>query len=292
MNTLWIGCGQLTWRNVPETQVLAEIAQAGYDGAPAAPRAGRSPHEVVELYALYGLKPAPGYLAGEFWREDQVGAILARAHEYARFAQAVGCSELYVAATLTDDYITARGFTRRQVAGHVHPDDAMSDEEFRQFAETLNQVGEITLSYGVSTCFHNHVGSLIETRAEIDRLWSLIDPAVVFMGPDTGHLAWGGVDVVPFCRDYASAIRTMHLKDIDPQVLAEGREKRWDYRTFSERGIFTELGQGFVDFPGLFRVLAASALRNWLIVETDVTQQPSPLISAQISRRYLASLGF
>lgn len=292
MNALWIGCGQLTWRNVPETQVLAEIAQAGYDGAPASPRTGRSPREVVELYAQYGLKPAPGYLAGEFWRQDRASAILARAHEYARFSQAVGCNELYVAATLTDDYITARGFTRRQVAGHVHPDDAMSDEEFRQFAETLNQVGEITLSYGVSTCFHNHVGSLIETRAEIDRLWSLVDTSVVFMGPDTGHLAWGGVDVVPFCRDYASAIKTMHLKDIDPQVLAEGREKRWDYRTFSERGIFTELGQGFVDFPGLFRILAASDLQSWLIVETDVTQQPSPLISAQISRRYLASLGF
>lgn len=292
MNALWIGCGQLTWRNVPETQVLAEIAQAGYDGAPASPRAGRSPREVAELYAQYGLKPAPGYLAGEFWRPDRASAILARAHEYARFSQAVGCNELYVAATLTDDYITARGFTRRQVAGYVHPDDAMSDEEFRQFAETLNQVGEITLSYGVSTCFHNHVGSLIETRAEIDRLWSLVDTSVVFMGPDTGHLAWGGVDVVPFCRDYASAIKTMHLKDIDPQVLAEGREKRWDYRTFSDHGIFTELGQGFVDFPGLFRVLAASDLQSWLIVETDVTQQPSPLISAQISRRYLASLGF
>ena len=35
MEHVLIGCGQLTWKNVPEDQVLAEIVQAGYDGAPA-----------------------------------------------------------------------------------------------------------------------------------------------------------------------------------------------------------------------------------------------------------------
>ena len=84
----------------------------------------------------------------------------------------------------------------------------------------------------------------------------------------------------------------MHIKDIDPNVLAEGREKNWDYRTFSEHGIFTELGQGFVNFPAVFRILNRADYAGWLIVETDVTQQPTPLISAQISRRYLAQQGF
>lgn len=292
MNKLWIGCGQITWKNVDEAQVLAEIAQAGYAGAPAAPRDGSTPQETVDLYAAYGLKPAPGYLSGRFWDAADESDLLQRARRYAAFTQAVGCTELYVAAGGFDHYTTARGFTRNQVAGHVHPDDAMSEAEYRQFADTLNRVAEITLAHGVRSCFHNHVGSVIETRAEIDRLWALIDPTLVFMGPDTGHLAWGGVDVVPFCRDYAAAIKTMHIKDIDPQVLAEGREKNWDYRTFSAHGIFTELGQGFVDFPGVFQVLDAAQFGGWLIVETDVTQQPTPLQSAQISRAYLASLGF
>lgn len=292
MNELWIGCGQITWKNVEETQVLAEIAQAGYAGAPASPRAGSSPQEVVDLFARYGLKPAPGYLSGRFWDPADQADLLARARQYAEFAQAVGCTEVYVAAGGFDNYTTARGFTRNQIAGHVHPSDAMSEAEFRQFAAVLNRVGEITLAHGVRSCFHNHVGSVIETRAEIDRLWSLIDPTLVFMGPDTGHLAWGGVDVVPFCRDYAASIKTMHIKDIDPQVLAEGREKNWDYRTFSAHGIFTELGQGFVDFPAVFKLLDGVDFSGWLIVETDVTQQPTALQSAQISRAYLTSLGF
>ncbi len=293
MKTIWIGCGQITWpREMDERQILTEIAAAGYDGAPAVPRPGYGIAETLVLYAEVGLRPAPGYLGAEFWRADQADAIVARAGAMAAFAAGVGCTELVVAAQGFHSYTTARGLTRSQVAGHVHPDDAMSDAEYRQFAQTLNRVGAATLEHGVAACFHNHVGSVIETRAEIDRLWALIDPALVFMGPDTGHLAWGGVDVVHFFREYAASIRTLHMKDIDPQVLAEGREKQWDYATFSANGIFTELGQGFVDFPALFRILDAAGYGGWLTVETDVTRQPSPLISAQISRAYLRGLGF
>ena len=292
MQKIQIGCGQITWKNIAETQVLAEIALAGYEGAPAGPRNGEDAADLLSRFAAAGLRPAPGYLSGAFWRVDQAQDLLARAEEYATFAQAVGCTELYVAAGGFDNYTTARGLTRNQVAGHVHPTDSMSNEEFQQFATTLNRVGAILLEKGVRACFHNHVGSVIETKAEIDHLWDLIDQERVFMGPDTGHLAWGGVDVVPFCREYASAIKTMHIKDIDPYILAEGREKNWDYRTFSDHGIFTELGTGFVDFPAVFNILEGIGFEGWLIVETDVTQRPSALISAQISRRYLADLGY
>jgi inosose dehydratase len=198
---------------------------------------------------------------------------------------------LYVAAGGFNNYVTKRGLTRMQIAGHVKPEDNMTDAEYAQFANALNQVGEITLAQGVKSCFHNHVGSTIETREEIDQLWRLIDPGLVFMGPDTGHLAWAGADVVQFCRDYASSIKTMHIKDVNKQVMDEGVAAQWDYRTFSDKGIWTELGQGCVDFPTVFQILADAGFGGWLIVETDVTQLPTPLESAIISRNYLRGLG-
>jgi inosose dehydratase len=292
MKEIWIGCGQLTWKNMDEAEILAEIAQAGYDGAPAGPRRGESTEVTLVRFAEAGLKPAPGYLGADFWRVEQEADILARAEAYADFANTAGYTELYVAAGGFDNYVTARGLTRRQVSGHVQPADGMTNDEYRQFAKVLNRVGAITLEHGVSSCFHNHVGSVIETKVEIDRLWNMVDAGKVFMGPDTGHLAWGGVDVAQFCREYATTIKSMHVKDIDPHVLAEGREKNWDYRTFSDHGIFTELGTGFVDFPTVFGILESVGFHGWLIVETDVTQRPTPLISAEMSRRYLTSLGY
>lgn len=287
MKDILIGCGQITWRGMGADQALAEIAQAGYDGAPAGPRDGKSTAEIVAQYASHGLKPAPGYLGADLWDKTQEEAILARARAHADFASAAGIAELYVAAGGFNGYITARGLTRNQIAGHVKPGDTMTDAEFAQFAHVLNRVGKITLAKGVKSCFHNHVGSTIETREEIDRLFAMVDRNVVFMGPDTGHLAWAGADVLDFCRDYADSIKTIHIKDVNKAVLDEGVAAAWDYGTFSEKGIWTELGEGCIDFPAVFDVLKGAGFTGWIIVETDVTQLPTPLESAIVSRTYL-----
>ncbi len=290
-NEIRVGCGQLTWHGMSEEEVLAEIAQAGYAGAPVGPQKDKTAAETIALFAKYGLQPAPGYLGASYEDPAQEATILQRARDYAAFASVAGYTELYVAAGGFDKYVTQRGLNRRQIAGNVKPEDAMSDAEYAQFAKVLNQVGEITLAQGVKSCFHNHVGSTIETREEIDRLFALVDRDVVFMGPDTGHLAWAGADVVQFCRDYADSIKTMHVKDIDLRVLAEGVPAQWDYGTFSAKGIWTELGQGGVDFPTVFQILKGANFSGWIIVETDVTQLPTALESALVSRKYLHSLG-
>jgi inosose dehydratase len=132
---------------------------------------------------------------------------------------------------------------------------------------------------------------VIETRAEIDRLFSLLDRQVVFQGPDIGHLAWAGVAPVQFCRDYADSILTLHVKDINPNVLAEGVADGWNYRTFSQRGIFAELGEGMVNLPAILEILQSIGFAGWIIVETDVTQKSTALESATISRQYLKSIG-
>ena len=290
--TRWlIGCGSLTWpREMPREQVWAEIAEAGYDGVPVGPHVGTA-EEALAWCDRFGLRPAPGYLSADYWKVEEEPQILARAAEYARFMRDVGCSELYLGPGGFGGYVTSSGLTRAQLAGHVGPEDGMTDEEFRQFARAVTHVGEITLSFGVRSCFHNHVGSVIETREEIDRLFELVDRDVVFMGPDIGHLVWAGIDPVSFCRDYAEAIRSVHIKDINPQVLARGVAEGWEYGQFSDAGIFAELGEGCVDFPAIFAILRDAGYQGWVIVETDRTTKPSALESAKISRAYLHGLG-
>lgn len=204
----------------------------------------------------------------------------------------LGLTEVYVAAQGFGGYTTQRGKTRSEIAGQVLPEDMMTDAEYAQFAQAINRVGEITLERGVKSCFHNHVGSTIETREEVDRLFAMTDPKLLFQGPDVGHLVWAGADPVQFCRDYASSIKTLHIKDINPKVLAQGCKEGWDYAAFSKAGIFAEIGEGMVDFPALFNVLKQAGFGGWVIVETDVTQKASALESAMISRKYLKRIGY
>jgi inosose dehydratase len=287
-----VGCGQLTWpESVPEEQVLSEISAAGYVGAPAHPLGGRSAVETLAVYQRHGLLPAPGYFSADFWRGEQQTEIVAAARRQAQYMRALGCRELFVAANGFDGYTTRRGLTRNQVAGHVAPEDGLTPVEFQQFATTLSLVGAVTLAEGVRSCFHNHVGSVIETAAEIDELLERVDAEVIFLGPDTGHLAWGGVDPAAFCQKYASRIKCMHLKDIVTDVVQRGVAAGCDYQTFCQHGVFTELGEGSVNFQAIIAILDSVGFDGWVIVETDVTQKASAFESATISRNYLRTIG-
>jgi inosose dehydratase len=80
MTTVEIGCCQITWSNdTPEEQVLAEIALAGYAGAPAGSSLGQTAADIQALFARHNLKPAPGYLGADFWKAEQRDSILERA---------------------------------------------------------------------------------------------------------------------------------------------------------------------------------------------------------------------
>ncbi|MBV9171086.1 MAG: TIM barrel protein [Chloroflexi bacterium] len=285
-----IGCGQITWRGVPESQVLDDIARAGYAGSPPRLNIDRSAADTVSFYQQYGLEPAPCYFSAPFWRADQCDNIVEAANRAARFVRDIGCTEMYVAAA--GDYTARNGRSRRDASGHVKPDDSLTDDEWRTFADTLNAVAAASLREGVSACFHNHVGTVIEVEDEVERLLEMTDPEMVFLGPDTGHLAWAGVDVLDFCRRYLGRIKTMHLKDIDGSVRARGADAQWSYTEFVDDGIFVELGEGCVDFRSIMSMLAMlGGFTGWLIVETDVTQKPSAFESARVSRAYLHGLG-
>lgn len=285
-----IGCGQITWKDVREDEVLSDIVTAGYDGAPPKLQLDVPPSDIISRFEQHGLKPAPPYFGAGFWKPEEEQNILGRAADIAQFTNAVGCTELYVAAG-GGGAQAPTGTSRREIAGHVGAADMISDAEFDQFATVLNEFARITLNEGVTSCFHNHVGTVIETADELDQLISRTDDMSVFLGLDTGHLAWAGADPVAVCRKYADRIKTLHLKDIDEQVRLDGVEQKWDYDTFTANGIFTELGEGSVDFPAILSVLNDVDFKGWLIVETDITQKPTALESAQISRTYLRSIG-
>ena len=284
-----IGCGQITWRDVPEIEILRDVARAGYDGVPPKLFTGAIAGDIIERYARYDLCPAPPYFGASFWRREEQASILAKAHDIAQFVRELGCTELYVAAN--GGFQTPSGMSRAQVAGHVAASDEMSDRQFDQFAQVLNEFGRITLDSGVRSCFHNHVGTVIETAHELERLLSRVDGDYVFLGLDTGHLAWAGEDTVAICRQYADRIKTLHFKDIDEKVRHRGVEACWDYQMFTGHGVFAELGEGDIDFPAIISALHDAGFDGWLIVETDVTQKATALESATISRQYLRSIG-
>jgi inosose dehydratase len=269
---------------------MKDIAAAGYEGAPVHAMPGETAEDVKKFFASYGLKPGPGYLGANWWDTAETEGLIERVKGMAALHAAVGCDAMFVADNGFQTR-SPRGIERMALAGRPTPADSLSADQYKIAGAALTRAGEAALASGVRICFHNHVGSFIETRQEVDDLWAQVDRSKVFQGPDIGHLAWAGVDTLQFVKDYAADIRALHIKDINRAVMEQGIAAEWHYMAFNNGGIFAELGEGFVPYPEIFQVLDAAGFNGWLIVETDKTTKESPLVSATISREYLKSLG-
>jgi inosose dehydratase len=286
---LAVGCSTITWRptghEASMEDMLRDIAEVGYAGVPAGLREGERPEKVAELYGSFGLRPLAGYLGARYHDPAERAQILEQVRRHIEWSLALGVTELLVAESCFAE--------RFAVAGHetANRSDQLSDAGYDYVADVLNEAGRLCREQGVRACFHNHAGSYIETRDEFDRLLALTDPELVFIGLDTGHLAYGGGDVPDFVASYAPRIKILHLKDVYPNVLEQARRHKWDYHTAQAHGLWAELGEGVVDFRAVFEHLSRVGYEGWAIVEIDRTTKPTPRDSIAACYGHLAGLG-
>lgn len=185
---------------------------------------------------------------------------------------------------------------RVQNAGHITPEMGLSNAEWHTFAAGAQAVARaVRDETGLRTAFHHHCAGYVETPAEIDRLLSLTDPALLGLVFDTGHYAFGAGSceaVLPALEKYGERIWLVHFKDFQPDIARQVAENRWGYFEAIRHGIFCELGQGGIDFTGIVQWLKNTGYDGWVVVEQDILPgMGTPKESARRNREFLASMG-
>jgi inosose dehydratase len=105
---------------------------------------------------------------------------------------------------------------------------------------------------------------------------------------DPGHLAFAGIDPVAVARRHAGRIGHVHLKSVRADIVARSRREGWSFCRAVTEGVFTVPGDGAVDFPAIFRLLAEADYRGWLVVEAEEDPVKVPALpKAQAARRYV-----
>jgi inosose dehydratase len=269
----------------PYGEVLDEMVAAGYSGTELGPY-GFLPTDAALLKAELSKRHLP--LLGAFVplpldRAAQHDAAADSALEVARLLAQGGAPFLILAGDMNP--------ARMAVAGRVDENrDGMDDRSWEAAVRLLTRVARAAREHGLSSVFHHHAGTFIETPAEVERLLAMTDPDLLGICFDTGHYLYGGGDPVSFARKHAGRIRHLHLKDVRPTALDQVRRNKIPYLDAVRMGVFCELGQGGVDLSGVIRELTAAGFDGWAVFEQDVdTSQPgcNPLESARRSRIYL-----
>ena len=183
---------------------------------------------------------------------------------------------------------------RGAMAGRITPVQGMTDEQWTVYARAADQLARrVRDEAGIRTVVHQHLGTLIETGAEVRRLMEMTDPSLLGICLDTGHWTFGtGENPVDAVREFGDRIWHVHFKDCDPAIMAESRAKEWDGLTSTGHGVFCELGKGCVDFPGVLAALGEIGYDGWIVVEQDILPgMGHPHESARRNRDYLRSIG-
>jgi inosose dehydratase len=180
------------------------------------------------------------------------------------------------------------GPERIAVAGRVPSDGhaSLTGAQWRALADGIHTLARACEPLGVRLAVHPHAGSYVETREELDVLLHSTDPSALGLCVDAGHLVYGGADPVEVVRTFGSRIRYIHIKDVDPAVLADCRHEGIGFLDALRRYIFCGLGKGCVDLGGFVEGLRRASFAGWMVVEED-TSPDLPLVAARRNRRYL-----
>jgi inosose dehydratase len=235
--------------NVPAAeQVLDAIAAAGYEGTELGPSGYLGEGGVLrERLESRGLDLAGGFLEVQRGDLDEALDILAE-------------------------------FGAKPVLADSGPRDGEADWGEIARAATLAR------ARGLEPTFHPHMGTRVQTPAEIEELLDRTDVGLLL---DTGHLAAAGGDPIRGLRDWRERIDHVHVKDVRLDVLngAANWGEAW------RADAFCELGTGDVDLEGFFAELGGYS--GWLVVEQDWVPRPGDdpagQIEAQVrNRRWLS----
>jgi inosose dehydratase len=265
-------------RQTPWQRFLDEVAEADYDTIELGPF-GYLPTDADRLsdeLRRRGLRVAGGTLSGRFDSAD--------GWEEMRERTVALCGLL---GRLDAHYVVLLD------AGFTDAPRELDEGGWQRVRDNLHRLADETASRGVNAVFHPHADTTIQREPEIERLLELTDPGLVNLCLDVGHHAYAGGDAVRFFRDHHDRVTYLHLKDVDPTVIARVHAEGLRLGQAVAEGAFVDLGQGFVDVVGLNRVAQEVGYDGWGIVEQDMYPAPfdKPLPIARRNREYLRKNG-
>src|SRR5260221_5077917 len=285
--TIRIGINPITWSNddmpelggaTPLEACLAEARLAGYAGIELGNKFPRRADELRPLLAHHDLALVSGWHSGRLLAHGVAGEIAA-IEDHLTLLAAMGCGILIFAETTGS--IAGAGATP------LSQRPRLAEGDWAGFGAKLTALAEHVAKRGVALAYHHHMGTVVESAAEIDRLMAATGPAVGLLF-ETGHLAYAGADPLAVARHHSGRINHVHCKDVRSDVLERVRGADASFLDAVVAGVFTVPGDGAIDFKPLLALLAEAGYRGWLVVEAE--QDPAkahPLTYAKMGFAYL-----
>jgi inosose dehydratase len=273
-------------RQTPWERFLDEVAAAGYTRIELGPYGylPTDPSRLKEELGKRGLVLTAGTIFEHLHRPDSWESTWRDVSAAAELTAAMGAKHLVVIPSMWRDPST----------GEIVEPPELDDESWSRHGRQMNELGKrIAGEYGLKTQFHPHADAHVDTHEHVERFLAETDGDYVNLCLDTGHISYCGGDNLKLIQDYPERIGYVHLKQVDPVVLASVVEEGVGFGEAVKRGVMCEPPQGLPELPPVLDALAGLDLDLFAIVEQDLypCAPDTPLPIAERTLAYLTKHG-
>lgn len=272
---------------VPWERFLDEVSDAGYEWIELGPYGylPTDPARLADEAGRRGLKVSAGTVFTALHRGPGVwDSTWEHVSRVAALTRAMGAGHLVVIPSFWRDDRTAE----------VLESPELTPEQWRHLTGGMERLGSrVREEFGLDIVVHPHADTHIDGEANVERFLDGTDSGLVRLCLDTGHYAYCGGDSVKLIETYGERIGYLHLKQVDPRILAEVVRDGVPFGPAVARGVMCEPPRGV---PALEPVLTAAqglGIDLFAIVEQDMYPCPpdQPLPIARRTRRLLRGCG-
>lgn len=290
-NKVKLGIAPIAWTNddMPDLgkentfeQCVSEMALAGFTGSEVGNKYPKDPEVLKKALELRGVEICnqwfSSFLITKPFEEVEKEFRAQLAFLKAMGAKVIGASE---------QSYSVQGQLDTPIFGHKYE---MNDQEWNTFCTGMNKLGKIAKEeYSIALTFHHHMGTVVQSLAEVDRMMENTDPEYVSLLFDTGHFTYCGEDPLEVVKKYVHRIKHVHLKDIRPEVVEQVKKENMSFLAGVRAGAFTIPGDGCINYDPIFKVLEEAGYEGYMVVEAE--QDPAkanPLEYAIRARKFIA----
>ena len=290
-NKVKLGIAPIAWTNddMPDLgkentfeQCVSEMALAGFTGSEVGNKYPKDPEVLKKALELRGVEICNQWFSS-FLITKPFEAVEKEFRAQLTFLKAMGAKVIGA----SEQSHSVQGQMDTPVFGHKYE---MNDEEWDTFCTGMNKLGKIAKEeYGIALTFHHHMGTVVQSLAEVDRMMENTDPEYVSLLFDTGHFTYCGEDPLEVVKKYVHRIKHVHLKDIRPEVVEQVKKENMSFLAGVRAGAFTSPGDGCINYDPIFKVLEDAGYEGYMVVEAE--QDPAkanPLEYAIRARKFIA----
>lgn len=265
------GTNPIAWANdddqslgatIPTEQILKEASEIGFDGIENGHRWPADPQALKDLLDSYGLAFISGWYSLNLLTqsvEEEKKAIQSHLDRLKHN----GCTVCIACETSN----SVQGLQKPLSESPV-----LSDAEMKAFGAKVEELAAFTASQGIKLVYHHHMGTVVETPAEINAFMAATGPETRLLF-DAGHCYFGsnGDDPTPILAKYIDRVSHFHAKNVRPAVMRQVRGEGLSFMDGVRAGVFTVPGdaEGGVDFEPLLKLLKGAGYDGWIVIEAE-----------------------